>query len=202
MPNKEIRDQAIVIDAINFGDYDKIITLLTFQHGILSAIVKRGNSPKYFSPALISPLTIGEYVLREQKGELLRFLDGSILDPQMALREDYDRLECAGKIVNTIKTRLLPNKKVDTLYLLTQKLLYALQKGYNPRNIYAVFLIKFLLYEGLISQNHITDISMLRYENEIIKKIISERSITKLAAINIESRFAKKIYKIFEISFH
>jgi DNA repair protein RecO (recombination protein O) len=67
--------QALVLRVVNFGEADRIATLLTAAHGKLSVLAKGARGSKKRFGAALSPFGFGEATLRERRGQELWFLE-------------------------------------------------------------------------------------------------------------------------------
>lgn len=66
---------ALVLRVVNFGESDRIVTLLTAAHGKLSALAKGARTSKKRFGAALSPFGFGEATLRERRGQELWLLE-------------------------------------------------------------------------------------------------------------------------------
>ena len=70
-----IATPALVLRVVNFGETDRVVTLLTAAHGKLSALAKGARSSKKRFGAALSPFGFGEAMLRERRGQELWLLE-------------------------------------------------------------------------------------------------------------------------------
>jgi DNA repair protein RecO (recombination protein O) len=66
---------ALVLRAVNFGESDRVVTLLTAAHGKLSVLAKGARSSKRRFGAALSLFGYGEATLRERRGQELWLLE-------------------------------------------------------------------------------------------------------------------------------
>lgn len=66
---------ALVLRVVNFGESDRVVTLLTAAHGKLSALAKGARASKRRFGAALSPFGYGEAALRERRGQELWLLE-------------------------------------------------------------------------------------------------------------------------------
>lgn len=90
------RELAIVVGAIDYGDADRIVTLLTQGRGRLRGIARSAKkSQKRFGGALEAGAKV-EVRFREREGAELASLEAcELLDGRLGLRADYARLATA-----------------------------------------------------------------------------------------------------------
>lgn len=66
---------AIVLRLVNYGESDRIVTLLTASSGKISALAKGARSSRKRFGAALAPFGFGEAMLRERKGQDLWLLE-------------------------------------------------------------------------------------------------------------------------------
>lgn len=147
----EETEEAIVLRSIEFKERQRIITLLTRESGVLSLIVNGIHQKKGSLINLTTPLCRGEFHYRKGKSDLHRFLDGSIADMHLPLRQSYDHLEAASLYLQAIHTSQLPGKPAPILYALCASYLKQLKEFDHPKTLAGSFYLKILKHEGLIA---------------------------------------------------
>lgn len=156
MPSETL--QAIVLRYANYRDRDRMLTLLTPDHGrvdVLSRGCRKPNSP--LMPA--SELFVhGEFVLF-RNNERFTLTSCQLTDTFYALRLDSYRLTCAIYLLNLTQAAAQPEQPAQGLYSMLLKglyhvtycenepplavtnaflLLYAAEIGYRPRLYHCV----------------------------------------------------------------
>lgn len=81
----------LVIRRANYGDYDRMVTLFTPEHGKLDAIARGCRKPKSQLINAVEPFVSGEYQLY-QKGDRFSIEQCQLRDSYFDLRTDYERL--------------------------------------------------------------------------------------------------------------
>jgi DNA repair protein RecO (recombination protein O) len=66
---------ALVLRVVNFGESDRVVTLLTAAHGKLSVLARGARASKRRFGAALSPFGYGEATLRERRGQELWLLE-------------------------------------------------------------------------------------------------------------------------------
>ncbi|MEI6242935.1 MAG: DNA repair protein RecO, partial [Chlamydiota bacterium] len=107
----EEKEEGIVLSVTPFEDKHRIITVLTKESGIATFIVKGISVQKSYLFSLTSPFfCIGEFVYRKGNSNILRFIDGSIIEELAFLRKDLTHLTYACKMGKAISVSQLPQK--------------------------------------------------------------------------------------------
>ena len=145
------KTEGITLKSIEFREYQRIITVMTKDLGIISLIVSRLGSKNYRLINLTSPLTCGEFVFKQRKSDLWRFLDGSILQTHAPIRQELSKLNAAQAMLKRILDTQLPHKPAPALYLLLKSFLGRLQTTPVPDVLLTAFILKLLRHEGLLS---------------------------------------------------
>lgn len=143
------RTEGIILQAINFQDYDQILTVFSREEGMLKFIFKGANSPKRTKGAVTSPLTRAEFVYTKGKGDLYNCREVSIINQYLSLRQNLTYLEAACDLVLTLQKTQLTHKPAPDLYALLVSYLEKIPVTKDPRVLSASFRLKLLRHEGL-----------------------------------------------------
>lgn len=146
---KEEKVEGIVLKSFAYKETERILHLFTPQYGIIHLIVKHLSPKKPQRVNLTTPLCQGEYVFRKGKSDLFSFIDGSILDLHLSLRQSLSTLTLGGKMLQAIQDSQLPETPTPKLYQLLSAYLKKLPLA--PEALWASFQLKLLKHEGLIS---------------------------------------------------
>ena len=106
----ERREEGIVLKSTPFKDADRIVTVFTPNQGVLSFIVKRLSKNRPAMVNLTTPLCRGEFIFKTGRSQLHRFIDGTILDLHLPLRQSYERLDYGAKMLSAILTSQMPQE--------------------------------------------------------------------------------------------
>lgn len=145
--------EGIVLKAVPFKEYDKIITLFTLQEGLLSLFVRGSKRTSLQVAALTTPLTAAEYLYSPGKSSLGRFQEGSLLNQHFQLRESLSFLEAADQLSKAICASQWPGKPAPHLYFLFRTFLEKLPSTSSPSSLVASFFLKILKHDGVL-QDH------------------------------------------------
>jgi DNA repair protein RecO (recombination protein O) len=77
---------AILLRAVTTGEADRVVTLLSRDHGKITAVAKSAQKSRARFGAALAPFVVGEATLRERRGSELCGLD------RFDARKDYGRL--------------------------------------------------------------------------------------------------------------
>ncbi len=131
-------------------DDERIVTLFTRELGIVSLIVKRIGKDDHAKRMLTSTMTKGQYILAPGKTDLFRLMEGHVQDTYLPLREDFSKLQAAGKILGGIARTQWPGKPQPLLFELLASYLHALKENSAPKALSLSFLLKLLKHEGAL----------------------------------------------------
>jgi len=146
---KENKCEGIVLKSYAFKETERILHLFTPDQGIIHLIVKHLSPKKPQRVNLATPLCQGQYLYRQGKSDLYSFIDGSILDMHLPLRQSLEKLTIGGKMLQAIHDSQMPEKPAPKLYQLLSAYLKKLPLA--PVAIWTSFQLKLLKHEGLIS---------------------------------------------------
>jgi DNA repair protein RecO (recombination protein O) len=146
----EERTQGIVLRSLDYKDSQRIITAFT-PIGLISLVVKGITQRNIQRLNLTSAFCEAELVFRRGRSDLLSFLDGSVLDNHLLLRERLSSLHAAGQLAQVILSSQLDGKSSSDLYQLFRIYLKQIPSFASPTCLVASFQLKLLAYEGLLA---------------------------------------------------
>ncbi|MCH9811654.1 DNA repair protein RecO [bacterium] len=141
---KETSIEALILKSTPFKENKLILQLFCKEMGPISAIV---NTKK---TAYLSSMMHIEGSVKKGRGDLFTLTEPHIINAYPNLREDFGRLQLANKIITSLQKTLVPARAVPALFILTKNTLKALTKESNEKALYSCFLLKLLLFEGLL----------------------------------------------------
>lgn len=146
----EEKIEGVILRSLEYRDKDRIITAFT-PLGLISLIVK-GITPRHAALlTLTSPFCEAEFIFKRGRSDLHAFIDGTVIDNHLYLRQKLTFLETAGSLVQTILFSQLTGKSSSELYQLFRLYLTHIPSFESPATLYASFQLKLLTYEGLLS---------------------------------------------------
>jgi len=120
----EVRTRAVTAKAINYGESDLVVTLVTESDGVVKAIAKgAAKSLKRFS-GCFEPFTGIDVSYRPGRGESLgRISSADVVSARAGIRSGLDRIE-AGAVMLELAARITvpPEESVDAYGLLSTAL--------------------------------------------------------------------------------
>lgn len=122
-----IKVKGLVIRQVNYGDYDKMLTLLTAELGKISVSAKGVRSMKSKNRAASELLCFGEFILNPPKNEVYSLSSAECIESFYKLRDDYLRL-ALGIYMADLAGHLSPEDMEMGLKVLLN-CLYMLQDG-------------------------------------------------------------------------
>jgi DNA repair protein RecO (recombination protein O) len=196
MPSEE-RGEGIVVRSIDFKDRQKIITVFTQQHGLISLIVKGITRTRPHLLTLTSPFTQAEFLYSVGRSDLYLFRDGTPLTTHNSLRENLTHLTAGTQILQALTLSQLPGKAAPALYKLTLTYLKHLSSCQDPHPLTASFLLKLLKHEGHFSSDYREGyFSAKEWEN--IVELADVREMAKLKEMAITEELGKKLKEFFQ----
>lgn len=142
------RTEGVILNSIDFRDYDRISTVFTQEEGLIKLIQKRANSAKYGKGAHAEPLTQAEFVYTMGRGELHVCREISILDSHLSLRKNLICLEAGCDLLKTLLATQLPHKPAPDLYKLLTGYLKNLPLAVDPFALATSFKLKVMRHDG------------------------------------------------------
>lgn len=139
---------AIVLRYANYGECDRMLTLLSPTMGLLSVSAKGCRKVTSKSLAAAELFTAGEYLLH-QKGERYTLSSFQLQENYYPIRTDIDRLAHGTYWLNLCEAVSQPNEDCSRLFKMLLLSLAVLAYGaLPPRALTAVFLAQFSMLQG------------------------------------------------------
>ena len=117
-----INTPAIVLRHADYGDYDRMVTLFTPEHGRIDAIARGCRRPKSPLVNAVEPFVSGEYQLYFRK-DRYSIDQCQILESFYELRTDYDRLLHGVYWLKLLEAALMPEVAAPQLFMITLRAL-------------------------------------------------------------------------------
>jgi len=216
--------EGVILTALNYKDYDQILTLFTQEAGLMKIFVKRAWSKKEGKGSNTAPLTHAEFIYTIHKSELYTCRELSVLNLNLQLRKNLNSLEAACDMGKALLASQMLHKPSPDLYKL---LLYYMEKiplAPFPEILAASFRLKILRHDGLFGLNsqcslcheelasqHISEgesfcerhaprgsTTLTSEEARIVSILAYSRSLEELAALQLSSVLCRKIDSFFD----
>lgn len=137
------KDEAVVLKTIKLGEADRIVTLMTRQHGKVRAVVKGVRKTKSRWGARLEPFTRVELMLYKGRKDLDTITSADILTSFDAVRKDYGRLTSAAALADIVDKITPDRERAFSTYALLIGGLQALSDG-KGATVVPAFLVKLL----------------------------------------------------------
>ena len=142
MPSETL--QAVVLRYANYRDRDRMLTLLTPDHGRVDVLARGCRKPSSALMPASELFVHGEFVVfRNQERRTLTSC--ALTEPFYALRLDAYRLTCATYLLNLAQAAAQPEQPAEGLFPLLLKGLYHLTYGQDeaPLSVTNTFLLMY-----------------------------------------------------------
>lgn len=146
------RTEGIILQSLNFRDYDRILTVYTTEEGLIKLIVKGINRPG--KQLAGTPLTCAEFIYTKGNSDLYKCIELSSLNPLLKLRQSLETLESASDSVQAILKSQMPQVSAPMLYQLLLWTLNQIPNVKDPHLLSTSFRLKLLRHEGLLNINY------------------------------------------------
>lgn len=134
-------DQGIVLRSYPFGDADRVVVLLSPNHGKLRTVAKGVRKTKSRFGGRLEPFSHVDLVVYEGRN-LDTITSVAMIEPFHHLRTDLDRVVMAGTMVEVTDIVAQENESAMRLFLLLQRGLRALDEGEAHADLTTSFLLK------------------------------------------------------------
>jgi DNA repair protein RecO (recombination protein O) len=141
------RDEGIVLRTHKLGEADRIVSILTRQHGKVRAVAKGVRKTKSRFGARLEPTMHLQLLFYEGRGELHVVTQAETIDHFRAVRDDLDRLTRAVSMLEAADQLSLEGESNPALYQMLLGALRALA-GHSGPLVVPGFFLKVLALEG------------------------------------------------------
>lgn len=136
-----VHDQGIVLRSYPFGDADRVVVLLSPNHGKIRTVAKGVRKTKSRFGGRLEPFTHVDLVLYEGRN-LDTITQVAVLEPFPKLRNDLDAVIAAGTMVEVADAVAQEDEPAIRLFLLLQRGLKSLEAGKRGPDLITAFLLK------------------------------------------------------------
>ena len=140
-------DQGIVLRGYSFGESDRIIVLISPNHGKIRTVAKGVRKTKSRFGGRLEPLTHVDLVLYEGRN-LDTITQASIIAGFPKLRLDLDAVLAASTMAEAIDKVVVEGEPSHRLFLLLQRGLKALESGVRGQDLVTAFLLRLMAAIG------------------------------------------------------
>ncbi|MET3699276.1 DNA replication and repair protein RecO [Bacillus oleivorans] len=142
------KGEGIVLKTTDYGETNKIVTLLTKNWGKIGVMARGAKKPNSKLSSCSQIFTIGSYLFQLNRG-LGMLHQGETIQSMRGLREDIYLTAFAAYIVELAEKGTDERKPIPKLYEQLALSLQYLQEAYDPDIIKTIFEIKMLPILGL-----------------------------------------------------
>ena len=137
------KDEAVVLKTIKLGEADRIVTLMTRQHGKVRAVAKGVRKTKSRFGGRLEPYTRVDLMLYKGRKDLDTITSADILSSFDAIRRDYARLTAASALAEIVDKITPDRERAFSTYALLVGGLQALADD-KGGTVVPAFLVKLL----------------------------------------------------------
>lgn len=141
------KTEAIVMRRTDVGEADRVLTLLTPDHGKLRAIAKGIRKPVSRKAGHLELLTRVDLLLAHGR-DLDHITQAQSLDVYPQVREDLARLAHASYVIELLDRFTVEQQEAGELYLLLRWALSTLDDGADPGRLARFFELQLLAHAG------------------------------------------------------
>lgn len=142
------RDTAVVLRTHKLGEADRIVVLLTKEHGKVRAVAKGVRKTKSRIGGRLEPLTHAALLVYEGRGELQTISQAEALELFRPVRDDLQRLTRGLSLLEVVDQVTHEGQADARLYQMLLGALRTLADG-SPPLLVPAFLLKVLAHEGV-----------------------------------------------------
>ncbi len=139
--------EAVVLNARDYGEAHKIVTLLSREMGKIDAVAKGVRKPKSRSRGAVQWLSLSRFELYEGRG-LYTIIQGENLQRFTDIQEDLRKLAYASYLVEFLNEILPQGEASERVFFLLVATLHLLNSGNSEAMVSRMFEVKLLKILG------------------------------------------------------
>ena len=140
--DREIKENAIVLKADDFGDYDRNLTMLSINRGLIKAKIKGVKKPKAKLAYASLPFAFGEYLFVKTGSNFNTVINCNFVDNFLDLTYDLNKYYAGSAVLEVTRLIAKENQPCTGLFVSLLKVLQDL--AYSNKNVLSL-LTKYLL---------------------------------------------------------
>lgn len=142
-----LRDVGVVLRTVKLGEADRIVSILTRDHGKIKGVAKgaRKSGSKY--SARLESGSVVDFQWISSTKDLVRITQTEAVQSHRHIREDLDLLNCAARMLDAVDSLCEDKSAYPELTMLTIRALATMDKQKSV-NVCPTFLMKVLALEG------------------------------------------------------
>lgn len=169
--------EALVLRRSPYKEKGQVVTIFSPQKGKLTFLSWKSD---HKNALLLTPLSLGEYILKSGRGALPSFIDGTLLYSFPKNRSSWKHLETSGHILRSLLLSQMPEKPSEKLFSLTKWYLKKMEKSPYPESFGASFLVKLLKYEGFLPPPHLNFLGDIKKFSDLNASLINAQDTKTL----------------------
>jgi len=144
---KTVVDRAIVLRRINYGEADRIVSVLTANNGKVSFLAKGVRKSKSKLAAGIEPFCVNEICFAPGRGELATLTSSRLLTNYTDFINQLEKLELANYILKSLDSHLEENAS-SSYFELLETAIYAINNTSSAQILELWWLVNILKISG------------------------------------------------------
>ena len=144
---EQIKDSAIILRRTNYGEADRVVTLLTARNGKMSAMAKGVRKAKSKLAGGLELFAVSEVTLLPGKGEVATITSARMQKFYGAILQDFDRMQFAYECVKLVGSAAETIAEPELFELLNGSLAY-LDAGISTSIVEVWFRLQYLQILG------------------------------------------------------
>lgn len=149
--NKKI-DEVIIINRLNYSEYDRIVTVLGRESGKTTFFVKGARKPKSRMGSGVELMSCSEVAYLESQKELKTLVGANLKTYYGSIVEDYQKTQLVFDIFKKL-SKLLDNGSGQEFYVTLHSLLYSLSDDNFDLGIVAIWIkLRILKISGVLGE--------------------------------------------------
>lgn len=154
---EEIRTKGIIIDAIDYREYDRLITIFTFDIGVIRAVVKgvkKSTAKSRFAGQILNFVDL----ILSKRGEYYTVISADLIESYYNIASSYDSFLLATDIIKVIKYVAKFNPTSSELFATFLSTINILNSSdINHNLVYLKFLLETMKSLGYIHEFNICE---------------------------------------------
>lgn len=126
------KSHAVILNSLDYGESDRILTFYTLEHGKIKGIAKGARRSKKRFVGNLEPASVITLIFfNTEKSELVRVEDSTLIESFAALKSEIDRLSQACYLLELVSEMTREGQVLPSVFHLLTDSLKMLEAGYD-----------------------------------------------------------------------
>lgn len=141
--------EGIILNTKDYSDTSKIITLFTYEYGVIGVLAKGSKSLKSKLRSVTDKMTYAKFTIVYKKDKLSILNEASVINNFSNIKKDIEKIGYAGYILD-LSYQVYKHSEDNEIYKLLISTLIKINENFNSLALTNILELKYLEYLGVM----------------------------------------------------